>query len=57
MKFSVETLVDAPVAKVSRAYTAPDDIKHWNRLAKSEALCAAAKCGNSSIAPHDLIYS
>jgi uncharacterized protein YndB with AHSA1/START domain len=30
MKLTVETLVDAPVAKVWRTYTTPDDIKQWN---------------------------
>lgn len=30
MKITVETIVKAPVAKVWRAYTTPDDIKQWN---------------------------
>ncbi len=30
MKISVETLVNAPVAKVWDAYTTPADIKQWN---------------------------
>ena len=30
MKISVEALVKAPVSKVWRAYTTPDDIKQWN---------------------------
>jgi uncharacterized protein YndB with AHSA1/START domain len=30
MKISVETVVDAPVAKVWSAYTTPEDIKQWN---------------------------
>jgi uncharacterized protein YndB with AHSA1/START domain len=30
MKISVETLVDAPLAKVWSAYTTPEDIKQWN---------------------------
>lgn len=30
MKISVETVVRAPIAKVWRAYTTPDDIKQWN---------------------------
>ncbi len=30
MKITVETLVDAPIAKVWSAYTTPDDIKTWN---------------------------
>jgi uncharacterized protein YndB with AHSA1/START domain len=30
MKISIETLVNAPVAKVWRAYTAPEDIQKWN---------------------------
>jgi len=30
MKIAVETLVDAPVAEVWSAYTAPEDIKQWN---------------------------
>jgi uncharacterized protein YndB with AHSA1/START domain len=30
MKITVETLVDAPVAEVWRAYTTPEDIKQWN---------------------------
>lgn len=30
MKISVETNIKAPVAKVWRAYTTPEDIKQWN---------------------------
>ncbi|MBL0077280.1 MAG: SRPBCC family protein [Rhodocyclaceae bacterium] len=30
MKIAVETSVNAPVAKVWRAYTTPSDIKQWN---------------------------
>ena len=30
MKITVETLVNAPVAKVWNAYTSPADIKQWN---------------------------
>jgi uncharacterized protein YndB with AHSA1/START domain len=30
MKITVETLVNAPIAKVWRAYTTPADIKQWN---------------------------
>jgi uncharacterized protein YndB with AHSA1/START domain len=30
MKITVETVVNAPVAEVWRAYTTPDDIKQWN---------------------------
>jgi uncharacterized protein YndB with AHSA1/START domain len=30
MKVTVQTLVDAPVDKVWRAYTTPADIKQWN---------------------------
>jgi uncharacterized protein YndB with AHSA1/START domain len=30
MQITVETLVNAPVAKVWRAYTTPSDIKQWN---------------------------
>ncbi len=30
MKIAVETLVNAPVAEVWRAYTTPSDIKQWN---------------------------
>lgn len=30
MKITVETAVNAPVAKVWRAYTTPEDIKQWN---------------------------
>jgi uncharacterized protein YndB with AHSA1/START domain len=30
MKITVETLVNAPVAKVWSAYTTPSDIKQWN---------------------------
>ena len=30
MKITVETLVNAPIAKVWSAYTKPDDIKQWN---------------------------
>jgi uncharacterized protein YndB with AHSA1/START domain len=30
MKITVQTLVNAPVAKVWSAYTTPEDIKQWN---------------------------
>jgi uncharacterized protein YndB with AHSA1/START domain len=30
MKITVETLVNAPIAKVWNAYTSPADIKQWN---------------------------
>jgi uncharacterized protein YndB with AHSA1/START domain len=30
MKITVESIVKAPIAKVWRAYTTPDDIKQWN---------------------------
>ncbi len=30
MKITVETIVNAPIAKVWSAYTTPDDIKQWN---------------------------
>ena len=30
MKVTVETIVKAPIATVWRAYTTPEDIKHWN---------------------------
>jgi uncharacterized protein YndB with AHSA1/START domain len=30
MKIAVETLVNAPIAKVWSAYTRPEDIKQWN---------------------------
>jgi uncharacterized protein YndB with AHSA1/START domain len=30
MKITVETLVNAPVAKLWSAYTTPEDIKQWN---------------------------
>ncbi len=30
MKITVETLVNAPIAKVWSAYTSPEDIKQWN---------------------------
>lgn len=30
MRITVETLVDAPIAKVWSAYTTPADIKQWN---------------------------
>ena len=30
MKISVETMVAAPVERVWRAYTTPEDIKRWN---------------------------
>ena len=30
MKISVETLVNAPIAKVWHAYTSPEHIKQWN---------------------------
>ncbi len=30
MKITVETTVAAPIAEVWRAYTTPEDIRHWN---------------------------
>ena len=30
MQITVETLVNAPIADIWRAYTTPEDIKHWN---------------------------
>jgi uncharacterized protein YndB with AHSA1/START domain len=30
MNITVETIVKAPIAKVWRAYTSPEDIKQWN---------------------------
>jgi uncharacterized protein YndB with AHSA1/START domain len=30
MRITVETTVAAPIEEVWRAYTTPDDIKHWN---------------------------
>lgn len=30
MKVTIETTVKAPIAKVWRAWTTPNDIKHWN---------------------------
>jgi uncharacterized protein YndB with AHSA1/START domain len=30
MKITVEVVINAPVAKVWRAYTTPEDIKQWN---------------------------
>jgi uncharacterized protein YndB with AHSA1/START domain len=30
MNITVETIVNAPIAKVWRAYTTPEDIKQWN---------------------------
>ena len=30
MKITVETIVNAPIAKVWTAYVTPDDIKQWN---------------------------
>ena len=30
MKITVETVVNAPIAKVWSAYTSPEDIKQWN---------------------------
>ena len=30
MKITVESLVNAPLAKVWKAYTTPEDIVHWN---------------------------
>jgi uncharacterized protein YndB with AHSA1/START domain len=30
MKITVETTISAPIKKVWRAYTTPDDIKQWN---------------------------
>jgi uncharacterized protein YndB with AHSA1/START domain len=30
MKITVSTLIDAPIAEVWRAYTAPEDIVRWN---------------------------
>lgn len=30
MKITVSILISAPIAEVWRAYTSPEDIKHWN---------------------------
>jgi uncharacterized protein YndB with AHSA1/START domain len=30
MKITIETLVNAPIAKIWSAYTTPEDIKQWN---------------------------
>lgn len=30
MKITVETIVNAPIARVWRAYTTPEEIKQWN---------------------------
>jgi uncharacterized protein YndB with AHSA1/START domain len=30
MKITVETLINAPIAKIWNAYTTPEDIKQWN---------------------------
>ncbi len=30
MQITVETIINAPIAKVWAAYTTPDDIKQWN---------------------------
>ncbi len=42
MKISVETLVKAPIAKVWRAYTTPEDIKQWNTASADWHTTAAA---------------
>jgi uncharacterized protein YndB with AHSA1/START domain len=42
MKITVETTVDAPIEKVWRAYTAPDDIKQWNAASDDWHTTAAA---------------
>jgi uncharacterized protein YndB with AHSA1/START domain len=42
MKIVVETLVSAPVDKVWRAYTTPEDIKQWNAASDDWHTTAAA---------------
>lgn len=42
MKITVETIVKAPVAKVWRAYTTPEDIKQWNTASADWQTTAAA---------------
>jgi uncharacterized protein YndB with AHSA1/START domain len=41
MKISVETTVAAPIDKVWRAYTTPDDIKQWNAASEDWHTTAA----------------
>lgn len=42
MKITVETLVNAPIAKVWSAYTTPDDIKQWNTASSDWHTTAAS---------------
>jgi len=41
-KITVETIVAAPIEKVWRAYTTPDDIKQWNAASEDWHTTAAA---------------
>jgi uncharacterized protein YndB with AHSA1/START domain len=41
MKITVETIVNAPLAKVWHAYTNPEDVKQWN-FASSDWHCPSA---------------
>ena len=42
MKITVEKTVSAPIADVWRAYTTPEDIKHWNAASHDWHTTAAA---------------
>ena len=42
MKINVETVVAAPIEKVWRAYTTPEDIKRWNAASDDWHTTAAA---------------
>ena len=42
MKITVETTVNAPIEKVWRAYTTPEDIKQWNAASDDWHTTAAA---------------
>jgi len=42
MKITVETTVAAPIEKVWRAYTSPEDIKQWNAASADWHTTAAA---------------
>ena len=42
MKITVETIVAAPIEKVWRAYTTPQDIKRWNAASDDWHTTAAA---------------
>lgn len=42
MQISVNTIIAAPIAKVWRAYTTPEDIKQWNAASDDWHTTAAA---------------